>query len=884
MLTISPALCASQAIEYHREEFANGRSNYYTEDERVLGEWHGRLASRFNLSGPVQEEHFERLARGLDPQTGERLVQHKTTHEYFNARGERVRTVEHRAGFDLCFSAPKSVSLTSLVGGDDRVREAHRESVGVALDELERYTQSRIGGNFPAVSTGEWIVAKFEHDTARPVDGYAAPQLHTHCVLFNVTRTEDGKTRSLQPLEIFRSQQYATAIYRSELASRLQRMGFELDQGRYGQPEIRGYTAGYLEASSPRRQQITTHLDQEGLSGPAAAQIAAYQTRDSKQALSREQVLGQHRELATAHGNQAEQVVASAEVRVSAQLSPEQVNRRAESAITYAERRVFERTAVSEERALLADALNHSQGAARLPDIRMAFQSHMSKGELIEVSGPGDQAAREFTTREMQDDERRNIGIMQAGRNQCSALVGENSCQLAATRHKQLSATQSAAVQTVLTSRDRFIALEGLAGTGKTTSLSAIREAAMLDGYHVQGLAPTSRAAHILAEAGMPTETLQMHLKRGRQQEAPDKRLYVMDESSLSGTRQMREFMERIQQSDRVIFVGDTRQHEAVEAGRPYAQLQEAGITTARLDVIVRQKDPGLKAVVEDFAAGRVCDGLAKMQEQRRIDEVVGRQQRFESITAAYLDKPESTLVVSPDNRSRCDLNQSIHAALQTAGKVSLDERTMNMLVARQDMTAIDRQMAGRYAENEIIRYSRGSEKLGIEPGEYARVTAIDREKNLLTVERAQGESLTYDPRRLSGVQVYETVERSFAENDRIQITAPNREMDLVNREMGKIERLNDDGTISLRMDDHRLIDFDPKEHPHLDFGYAVTSYSAQGQTCERVLINVDTAAARGKLLNDRFTYVAVSRAEHLGNHPKAAIGYHLKSGHSEEA
>jgi conjugative relaxase-like TrwC/TraI family protein len=551
MLTISPALSASQAIEYHREEFANGRSNYYTEGENVLGEWHGRLAERFSLSGPVKEERFERLARGFHPETGEQLVQHKSAHEYVNSRGEKVRTVEHRAGFDMCFSAPKSVSLTALVGGDDRVREAHRESVGVALDELERYTQSRIGGNFPAVSTGEWIVAKFEHDTARPVDGYASPQLHTHCVLFNVTRTEDGQTRALQPLEIFRSQQYATAIYRSELASRLQRLGFELDQGRYGQPEIRGYTAEYLEASSPRRQQIMSRLDQEGFSGAAAAQIAAHQTRDSKQPLSREKVLAQHRELAMVHGSQAEQVVAAAELKARVQVSPEQVNRRAESAITYAERRVFERAAVSDERALLADALNHSQGVAQLPDIRVALESRMREGELIELSDPGDQPAREFTTRGMQNDERRNIEIMQGGRDQCPALVEENSCQLASTRHKHLSATQGAAVQMVLTSRDRFIALEGRAGTGKTTSLSAIREAAILDGYYVQGLAPTSRAAHILAEAGMPTETLQMHLTRGGQQETPDKRLYIIDESSLTGTRQLREFMKRIQQRPR---------------------------------------------------------------------------------------------------------------------------------------------------------------------------------------------------------------------------------------------------------------------------------------------------------------------------------------------
>ena len=173
-----------------------------------------------------------------------------------NDKGETVRAMEHRAGWDATFSAPKSVSLTALVGGDDRVREAHRESVRVALDEMEKYAQARIGGNAPAETTGAWAVAKFEHDSSRPVDGYAAPQLHTHAVIFNVTETAEGKTRSLQAQELYKTQQYATAVYRSELAARLQRLGYEVERGQHGQPEIKGYTQEYLEASSPRRQQI----------------------------------------------------------------------------------------------------------------------------------------------------------------------------------------------------------------------------------------------------------------------------------------------------------------------------------------------------------------------------------------------------------------------------------------------------------------------------------------------------------------------------------------------------------------------------------------------------------------------------------------------------
>ena len=141
---------------------------------------------------------FSRLAEGIHPQTEEQMVRHRVAMDYKNADGTTTKAVEHRAGWDATFSAPKSVSLTALVGGDDRVREAHRAAVTTALDELERYTQARIGGNNPAETTGKFIAAKFEHDTARPVDGYAAPQLHTHAVIFNVTERENGSTRALQ--------------------------------------------------------------------------------------------------------------------------------------------------------------------------------------------------------------------------------------------------------------------------------------------------------------------------------------------------------------------------------------------------------------------------------------------------------------------------------------------------------------------------------------------------------------------------------------------------------------------------------------------------------------------------------------------------------------
>src|ERR1700728_2466445 len=161
--------------------------------------------------------------------------------------------------------------------------------------------------------------------------------------------------------------------------------------------------------------------------------------------------------------------------------------------------------------------------------------------------------------------------------------------------------------------------LEDIAGTGKTTSLPAIREAAEYGGYQVIGLAPTSRAAYKLGESRIESGPLQRHFVRTDEPSEGQKRLFVVDESSLTGTQQINDFFHRLHTSDRVLLVGDTRQHEAGEAGRPYKQMQEAGMQTAKLDEILRQKDPMLKETVEQVASGDVRGGIANLEQQGRV-------------------------------------------------------------------------------------------------------------------------------------------------------------------------------------------------------------------------------------------------------------------------
>lgn len=325
----------------------------------------------------------------------------------------------------------------------------------------------------------------------------------------------------------------------------------------------------------------------------------------------------------------------------------------------------------------------------------------------------------------------------------------------------------------------------------------------------------------------------------------------------------MHTFLERLGPGDRVLLVGDVRQHEAVEAGRPYHQLQDAGIQAAHLDEIVRQRDPDLKAVVEQLRRGEVHTALERFDQQGRVHEIARREDRLAAVANEYVKDPQATLVVSPDNQSRQDLNDVIHRAMQREGYVDRDEHRTSVLSPRQEITGADRQWAERYERGDVVRYGRGSKALGIEPGDYARVEHVDAKNNHVTIRTDDDRTLSYDPRRLQGVTLYRETERAFAAGDRVQMTAPDRERGIPNRELGTVERLDSNGRMEVRWDSGRNSSFEPGERRHLDYGYAVTSHSSQSQTAGRVLVHVETERASEKLVNQRLAYVAVSRGQY---------------------
>src|SRR4029077_14234596 len=392
-----------------------------------------------------------------------------------------------------------------------------------------------------------------------------------------------------------------------------------------------------------------------------AAEIAAHSTRDRKGIHSPGEVMAAHRKLAADFGNQAEAVVRAARERSQHQEKPVNSFERVRESLTFSRDKNFEREAVVDERALIRDGLRRGVGEVTHARVRANLDTRLSSGEFQIVERHQSVPGRQFTTAKTIEAEHEIIRRVREGQNDIEPVLPRPQAIALADQHPHLNPAQKTVLEDVLSSPDRIQGIQGFAGSGKTTTLTAIRSAAEREGYQVEGFAPTSRAARQLNEAGIEARTLQGFLARTADPDVGErKHFYLVDESSLASTNQMREFLTRLGPNDRVLLIGDTRQHQGVEAGRPFEQLQEAGMRTARLDEIVRQKDPALKSVVELLATGQVSAALNALQEQGSVKEIPNAEERIRAIAKSYVESPDSTLIVSPDNASRRELNLAV--------------------------------------------------------------------------------------------------------------------------------------------------------------------------------------------------------------------------------
>jgi ATP-dependent exoDNAse (exonuclease V) alpha subunit len=507
-------------------------------------------------------------------------------------------------------------------------------------------------------------------------------------------------------------------------------------------------------------------------------------------------------------------------------------------------------------------------GEVRIGDVETALAANLAKGELQTVSRENrpEIPARLVTSQNAIDAERSIVQTMQTGQSSVEPIMHKDAATAQSNTRDYFNEAQRRTIQEVLTSPDRVHGLQGMAGTGKTTVLETIRDGAQQNGYVVQGFAPTSKATGQLREAGISADTLQGFLTKGGEHTGA-KHLYMLDESSLASTIQMRQFMNKLGPDDRILFVGDTRQHQGVDAGKPFEQLQQAGMRTSQLDQIVRQRnEPELLKAVEHLSKNETAAGIKLLEAQGRVHEIKDATERIQAIAADYVQRPQNTLVISPDNATRRELNLAIRESLQDTGAVSKQDHAMKVLVNRSDITGTERAWAARYDIGDVLQYQKGSKEHDIAAKSFARVVDVDSAKNLLTVEKQDGQRVEYNPERLKGVNVYKELDREFATGDRLQFTAPDKKLEVANRDLATIEAITpataaQASQITVKMDAGNSITFDPQTMRNFDHGYAVTSHSSQGLTSDRVLVNMDTEAP-SQLLNTRFAYVSLSRGQ----------------------
>ena len=936
MLSIGALASASQGASYYE------RDGYYAKDDpehRDASAWAGRGAEELGLKGPVDPETFRAVLEGRVPDGSGRQL------------GKRGKDGEilHRPGRDLTFSAPKSVSIAGLVGGDGRIVEAHDKAVAATLAWVEKHAaETRMKDPETGTMTragGQKIVAgTFRHDTSRNLD----PQLHTHAVLANMVRGTDGKWRTMANEGLYARQKLIGMLYRNELAAGLSKLGYGIEKTHAdGHFEIAGVPREVVAAFSTRRAEIEAAMEARGLGAsadnPRLAERAALMTRAAKRDIDRRELGGVWRHQAADLGFDARALVAEAaeksaspereaapepptgpdRARATAAKAAPPSGREARSgphpsggwdrtagatrqaelpldgpahlperdlsseaappspaaeAVAWALAHLSERQAVFPRADLHAAALAHAPGAIAMEEAEREVAALEKAGTLHTVDLPGaeDSLATERTVAE----ERETVALWRAGEGRGRAPMRGWQVQGHLSRGP-LTAGQKDAVKLILSARDRTVGVQGYAGTGKTAMLNRARGLAEKKGWRMTGLAPSASAAETLAsEAGIATETLQRFLARnagvaeGRltkkgareMRAAFAKTVLVVDEGSLASTVQARDLL-RIANAlriPRVVLVGDAKQLDAVDAGKPFAQLQAAGMKTATMDEIMRQRDPALKEAVEASLRGDIARAFEKLGDnvaEVKPDNIAG------AVAARWLrlsnQNRENTGVMAPSHELRRQINGHIRERLAREGRLHGPAMQSERLVSR-GYTNAEKALAANYALGDVVAFHRPYRRIGVEKGDERTVIGVDHKRREVLLDDGRGGSTAWKPReiggRRGGSEVYKVEEIELRAGDRIRWTRNDAGLGLVNSRTAEVLKVAN-GRVTFRLEDGKTLELgkgDPQLR-HLDHAWASTVHAFQGRTVDRVIAAME--ARHKHLTTQKSFYVEISRA-----------------------
>ena len=823
---------------------------------RTANRWHGRSAEALGLPERVSRRRFVEVLEGLVPGTGIRLGR--------VVDGEH----QHRPGWDCTFSAPKSVSLEALLHDNRAVMQAHDASVRAALDWMEaEFLQTRgydpTTGRRPRVKADGLVAAAFRHVASRNND----PQLHTHAVIANMTRNAAGAWRSVEPTQLQRNRRLIGAWYRNDLARRLGELGYVLVPTQVGglpSFELAGYSPAMLEAFSTRRRDILDYMADKGWEyGAKSAQAATLHTRKRKDEpakaelsamwKARAEALGLARDADAVRLGRTERALA----RPPARFTPLE-------AVWQAVDHLEERHAVFGESDLLAAALGREPGRHTHEDLRAEIDRLREDGHLV-AAGEG-----ALTTRRTLRAEKEVVRRMREGKGTARPLAAEEAVvgRLAATA---LTEGQKKAVRLILRSPDPVVGVQGFAGTGKTRMLNEV--AALAGNRRVFGLAPSSEAARVLGvEGGIGTTTLQWLLTRygsiaegtaseeeiARARETFEDAVVVVDEASMVGTVQMRDLQRILAPLGvaRLVLVGDSLQLRSVAAGQPFRLLQRAGMATARMDDVIRQRSVDLKAAVEHMVAGDpalAVESIAADVRELPADALAETAARLWLSLPA--DARKETVILAPTHEMREDINAFMRRGLVDEGVLGRRSVEIGRLVDRK-LTRVHAADPQTYRPGDVVVANR--DVYGLREGEAWTVVGIGEDG--VRLER-RGETRTFAPsgNAARNLSLCESRPLPLRAGDEIVWTRNLRRRGLINGDRATVERIAG-GRIHVRTHSGRGLRFgiDDDDLRHIDHAWSSTVYRAQGLTRDNVIAVLDSAS----MMSDRaMLYVEMSRA-----------------------
>ena len=868
-MTAAPIRNVAQASNYYSEV-----DDYYSQKDSAATEWFGDLAADYGLAGGVDQGDFELVLQGYTPD-GVQLGRYK-------AQDGKVQWT-HRPGSDLTFSAPKTASCVALVGNGDSVRESHRVAVFATLSYLQDKTTNRRGEN-----TGKFLAATFEHETNRD----QGAQLHTHCIIANLTKDAAGRWGSLESREFFSRQSEAGQIYQQELARQLLQRGFDVERvknekGEGWHVEIRGVPLELVDQHSSRKREIDAALEARGIDPRSAsreARAAANRaTRRDKKRISREQL---HKLWEVQAGDSLAALAHVSERAREVRLDPRHVARMSDRDMQAATAQVV----VTRSREILSErssrfslidltkrAIQEAIGAnVSREDLHNEINRQVRDGELVKVHGH-QRDAGQLTTREALKLERALLAIEREGRGQVPSLSSDMTARkaIAMTAAKSewgWTEGQRQAAFGILTSRNRVQGLQGYAGTAKTTSvIRLVVSEAKARGINVVGLAPTHSAVQTLQDGGdiadARTVASHIHSQAHATGSAAQIELWVVDESSLLSVKDMLALQRQAERlGARVLLVGDTKQLDSVGAGRAFDQAQLAGMQTHKITEIVRQTSNILRDGVYDAIRGDAVKALEKVNRSGAVIEAGSTAERQRALVLDYmaqgLEERSATLIIDPSREGRATLNAMVRTSRIMAGELEQGGQKVNTL-ERVDMTSAEKKSAASYQRGQVVTFGRDRRRERLAAGVHYQVRCVDLKAGRVELVARSGESRSFRPANVSAdqVTVAHREQIDLARGDRVLFTACDDALRVKNGTFATV--LGVDATIgqlSLRDDTGRIFAVEASRDLPLRHGYAATAHAAQGMTVKRVFAHLESH--RVNLVTQKSFYVSMSRAK----------------------